>query len=503
MKEEKLILAKNKTIVRVVALFLVLIMGFSGSVNMAFADTVSAAGTTESTESTEVTEETEETMPPDEEAEEVPSTEIAEIGVLSGDILTQQIVAYSGKKPQLPNKISVRMSDSEEFKNLDISWKCNKTFNNKVAGTYKYTGRISSDYTFIKGVSLPKITVKVTKCKTKINGAAKNLTKKSRSTLYDTVTVYNGYGAVLKIQMMQSGKWVTKKKITLKNTAKQKIKVKFPKNWWYVASSKWRMKIDAGKGTTGVTTKKCTVKTKRYYQNPSRYVQIKNDIPKHESGGYTLKPGYFGLKVQKVNRYFDIGSYHHPCYTSTTKYKVKAFQKKHGLKQTGYVNKSTWLAMGLPEAKWYDARISKTDVNQASTRKQHVDAMITRAKEYLGDPYVYGAAGYPNEGIDCSGLVIQCLYASGVDPYPICSATHAYPENQYNSRKLYNYKGFKKVSYSNKKRGDLVFYSGPSGYVNHVAIYLGDGKIIEAYPNKVRITNINYHRVTGIRRVFI
>jgi len=535
------------------------------------------------------------------ENEDTDSYLITSVEELSTEQLNQTITAYSNENPVMPNILTVKVA-TEETIDVSVQWNCDKTFNNKVSGIYTFTPIINSNYKLSEGIVLPKITVKVVKCSTKIENIEYTPSWTAKNTAYDTMSIYNGYGRILKLQMYSNGKWVTKKTYTLKNANYESLKVYYTNDWWKLDSSNWRIVIDANNGVEGYTSKtikltrkKLTTtvknlsyspswtsrntaydtinisngygrklklqmysngkwvtkktytlkdtksqelkvyytndwwkvessswrividssnqvnsytsstikfKTKRYYQNPSQYVQIKNDISKHESGGYTLKPGYFGLKVQKVNRYFGIGSYHHPQYTSTTKAKVKAFQKKKGLKQTGYVDKKTWLAMGFSESSWYDALISNTDVNQSSSKSDHIEAMIDRAYEYLGSSYVYGASGTPSQGIDCSGLVIQGLYAAGVDPYPICSATHAYPENQYNSRKLYNYKGFKKVSFSNRKRGDLIFYKGSSGLVNHVAIYLGNNKIIEAYPNKVRISSVYSSSIAGVRRVF-
>lgn len=45
--------------------------------------------------------------------------------------------------------------------------------------------------------------------------------------------------------------------------------------------------------------------------------------------------------------------------------------------------------------------------------------MIRRAYDYLGNDYVIGASGAPGLGIDCSGLVMQALYAAGLDTSPI------------------------------------------------------------------------------------
>jgi len=246
---------KSGALKRVTALVLILLVGIGGCFTTSFAET---SITEQGTKSEAIVDETvadeginedettggeiTEDIPGDDTAgdaigdentgddtDTVVSNEIAAVKPLKKSVKTQTIVAYSGKKPVLPETVSVKMTDSENYEDIAVTWKASKAYKNKVAGTYKYTGRVSEKYTFADGVTIPKITVKVAKCKTKISGTAATLTKKSRKALYDKVTVYNGYGSKLKLQMYNSktGKWVTKKKITLKNSAKQVVNVKY------------------------------------------------------------------------------------------------------------------------------------------------------------------------------------------------------------------------------------------------------------------------------------
>ena len=121
-----------------------------------------------------------------------------------------------------------------------------------------------------------------------------------------------------------------------------------------------------------------------------------------------------------------------------------------------------------------------------STREERIEAMISTAYEYLGDPYVVFRSTAPHSGgVDCSGLVMQCLYAAGFDPYPATPEHHSYTE--YDSRTLWNEVDMPHIDPSEMERGDLVFYKkkASSKYINHVAICLGNGYVIEAWPNKV------------------
>lgn len=109
-------------------------------------------------------------------------------------------------------------------------------------------------------------------------------------------------------------------------------------------------------------------------------------------------------------------------------------------------------------------------------------------------------------GVDCSGLVIQAMYAAGVAIGNINPVQHARPQYEYFSSYLWSSPKLKTVSYKNKARGDLIFYKGKSGIVNHVTIYLGNGRVIESWPNYVivaKIKNSQRNAIKGVKRIFV
>ncbi|WP_333758787.1 C40 family peptidase [Streptomyces sp. ISBFB 2968] len=96
-------------------------------------------------------------------------------------------------------------------------------------------------------------------------------------------------------------------------------------------------------------------------------------------------------------------------------------------------------------------------------------ALASAAEKYLGVPYKYG--GTSKSGLDCSGLVVLAFRdAYGVTP----------PRTTYGQEP---WKELTKVSRSDLKSGDLVFWPG------HVAIYVGGGKVIHA-PKPGRVVTI-------------
>jgi cell wall-associated NlpC family hydrolase len=95
-----------------------------------------------------------------------------------------------------------------------------------------------------------------------------------------------------------------------------------------------------------------------------------------------------------------------------------------------------------------------------------IHAMLEAAVSRLGDPYVWGANGPTS--FDCSGLVQWSFAQAGV-VMPRVAADQA--------------RTGPSVPVSQLEPGDLLFYhTDPTapGYISHVAIYLGGGKMIQA-----------------------
>ncbi|MCR5006728.1 MAG: C40 family peptidase [Clostridiales bacterium] len=248
----------------------------------------------------------------------------------------------------------------------------------------------------------------------------------------------------------------------------------------------------------------------RKYQNPKGYYQIQSTDIKLKGAGYSLDIGSEGLKTRAVLKYLGISNgvgMYGSLYTSYVKERVKDFQRTHGLKVDGIVGIYTWKAMGFTKKQWLSLG-GYASPNQGSiynTKAELIEIMIDRAYDYLGDDYVIGASGAPGKGIDCSGLVMQALFAVGIDMTPINPVRHAHVDYEYESANIWKSPYLKHVQYSDRKRGDIVIYQNSSGTVIHSAIYLGNNKVIESWPNRVMVSDItaSFHsNVKGILRVF-
>lgn len=114
-----------------------------------------------------------------------------------------------------------------------------------------------------------------------------------------------------------------------------------------------------------------------------------------------------------------------------------------------------------------------------ATRDDCVNAFIQRAYEYVGTRYIEPYSTAPGGAVDCSGFVLQCLYATGMDMGIYNPYNHRWLAWQtYNSMNWYNNGTFMSVSVSSMQRGDVIYYRG------HIAIYLGDGHMIDSWPHQ-------------------
>lgn len=142
---------------------------------------------------------------------------------------------------------------------------------------------------------------------------------------------------------------------------------------------------------------------------------------------------------------------------------------------------------------------TESRIGKAATKDDCLNAMIGRAHEYLGTPYVWDYACAPGVGVDCAGLVLQALYATGMDMSPMNPWDHFYtPGHNHYAVWMAQSNRFKHVSFSERQRGDLIFYSG------HVAIYLGNDVILEANVPRVRTSNVYAPgAIIGVARPYI
>lgn len=198
----------------------------------------------------------------------------------------------------------------------------------------------------------------------------------------------------------------------------------------------------------------------------------------------TLRPGWNGVKVRAVQLALGLGSRWETMDTTTVN-AVKRFQASRGLTANGVVGLATWRKL-LPNAPWQMDRYQvKPKLTLSATRAQRVSTLISYARAQKGSSYTWGGAGPSWRGFDCSGLVLQAMYAAGLDPQPINVVAHTGPIYR-TSQEIYAHRGLRHVPVSQRRAGDLVFYHDRNLIIRHVAVYTGNGMMVEAVKAGVR-----------------
>ncbi|MCY9787386.1 C40 family peptidase [Nocardiopsis sp. EMB25] len=115
-----------------------------------------------------------------------------------------------------------------------------------------------------------------------------------------------------------------------------------------------------------------------------------------------------------------------------------------------------------------------------------VETAIRAAESKKGTPYGWGGTG--PHAFDCSGLVQWSFRQAGVELPRI-----AHDQVAVGTR----------IPYSQARRGDLVYWSDSGGYVYHVGIYLGRGRMIDAPESgdHVRERDVFHHDLGGAVRL--
>lgn len=128
---------------------------------------------------------------------------------------------------------------------------------------------------------------------------------------------------------------------------------------------------------------------------------------------------------------------------------------------------------------------ASSDGSGSSTKQSRRSQLVNYALQFVGNRYVWGGTSLTN-GVDCSGFTMRVMEKFGVS-LPHYSGSQAQMG--------------KKVTSATMKPGDLIFYAGSNGKVNHVAIYIGNGRIVHAASRRsgIKTSTWNYRTPVTIR----
>lgn len=126
-----------------------------------------------------------------------------------------------------------------------------------------------------------------------------------------------------------------------------------------------------------------------------------------------------------------------------------------------------------------------------------VAGVIASATSVLGTPYTWGGTGKDGSGFDCSGL-IQWAYGQHGIRLPRVSRDQAH-EGRSVPKRL-----------DALAPGDILTFSNSGNFITHVALYVGDGKIIHSANGGVQVSRLSpddpygrwwWRRWVGVRRI--
>jgi peptidoglycan DL-endopeptidase CwlO len=143
-----------------------------------------------------------------------------------------------------------------------------------------------------------------------------------------------------------------------------------------------------------------------------------------------------------------------------------------------------------PEVDYPSAEKLPAAKGQVMTAR-HAQTVIRAAYSRLGWPYVWGGESEVEGGYDCSGLMQYAFARAGIR-LPRVAADQA--------------RAGWVIPFSKVKPGDMLIWAhDPTapGYISHIALYIGEGKMIAA-PRRgtvVQVQNVYFRNFKGAVRV--
>lgn len=194
------------------------------------------------------------------------------------------------------------------------------------------------------------------------------------------------------------------------------------------------------------------------------------------------------VKLNKKKIVLEMGStYELKVKNATGKVKWSSADKKVVKVKNG---KLTPVAVGSTKVtakvngKKYTCKVTVIDYTGMSNEQK---AVVGYALKYVGNKYRYGGSSL-TKGTDCSGFTMAVYKKFGYSLY----------HNAYQQLK-----DTKKVKMKNIQPGDLIFYGRSKQSCSHVALYIGNGKVVHASTEStgIIVSDYNYRKYVGVGRV--
>ena len=263
---------------------------------------------------------------------------------------------------------------------------------------------------------------------------------------------------------------------------------------WQKVGGKWYY-LDPNTEHAVAVTGQQTIKGKTYYFDDSCAMI---------SGWHKWNDGTWSYFDSNGQQYFGKKSVSGYTFDFGTTGKIKPVNGKIGYQNPSGFYQVSANKVRLPSGAYRTAfsYVTPPRITVYATRSDCVNAFLRRARQYKGTPYVWNYSRQPGVGVDCIGLVYQCAYACGMNLGEFNPWDHwrtgASGWHSHDANNFWNYGKAKRVSLKSRQPGDLIFWPG------HVAIYMGNDRIIEAWPGTgVHETSLWAHGTPrGCKRLF-
>lgn len=138
-----------------------------------------------------------------------------------------------------------------------------------------------------------------------------------------------------------------------------------------------------------------------------------------------------------------------------------------------------------------------TDTSTSMGDPSGLTGFIQLARSFIGHNYVWGAYGDRSDSkglvFDCSGLVSYCMVQCGMAP-----AGSRFTTTTIQTQTSY----FEEIPYEDKRPGDLLLRPKSSSQCGHVAIYIGDNKVVHAWSSKYGVCETPLEKVTSLTKCY-
>ena len=203
------------------------------------------------------------------------------------------------------------------------------------------------------------------------------------------------------------------------------------------------------------------------------------------SNGQSAGTQYLSLRVEAVQIKLVPKGVDAPGSTEQTFLDGRYISKMGYQNPPGYYQVSSQNVTITSAAQYPWNYVTPSRIGVWASRGECVETFVQRAAEYVGTPYMWNYSCAPGIGVDCIGLVYQCAYACGMDLGGGTGDSDFNPWAHYitgnsgwhshDAENFWNYGDAIHVPLSSRQRGDVISWPG------HVAVYLGNDEIIEAY----------------------